>query len=55
MATIDFNTADLFSLIERIETISDPRDPRGIRHDFASTLVDRVRDPRGQQEPGHTG
>jgi hypothetical protein len=39
MATIDFNTADLSSLIERIETITDPRDPRGIRHSFASTLV----------------
>jgi predicted transposase YbfD/YdcC len=39
MAKIDFNTADLSSLIERIETITDPRDPRGIRHSFASTLV----------------
>lgn len=39
MAQIDFNTADLSSLIERIETITDPRDPRGVRHDFASTLV----------------
>lgn len=39
MAQIDFNTADLTSLIERIETITDPRDPRGVRHDFASTLV----------------
>lgn len=39
MATIDFNTADLTSLIERIETITDPRDPRGVRHSFASTLV----------------
>ncbi len=39
MAPIDFNTADLSSLIERIETITDPRDPRGVRHDFASTLV----------------
>ncbi|MGH9110031.1 MAG: ISAs1 family transposase [Acidimicrobiales bacterium] len=36
---IDFNTADLTSLIERLETITDPRDPRGVRHDFASTLV----------------
>ena len=27
------------SLIERIETITDPRDPRGVRHNFASTLV----------------
>jgi len=39
MATIDFNTADLTSLIERIETVTDPRDPRGVRHSFASTLV----------------
>ncbi len=39
VARIDFNTADLTSLIERIETITDPRDPRGVRHDFASTLV----------------
>ena len=39
MALIDFNTADLTSLIERIEAITDPRDPRGVRHSFASTLV----------------
>ncbi len=39
MAQIDFNTADLSSLIERIETITDPRDPRGVRHSFATTLV----------------
>ena len=39
VAQIDFNTAELDSLIERIETITDPRDPRGVRHDFASTLV----------------
>ena len=39
VASIDFNTADLDSLIERIETITDPRDPRGVRHSFASTLV----------------
>ena len=39
VAQIDFNTADLSSLITRIETITDPRDPRGVRHDFASTLV----------------
>ncbi|MBK5222846.1 MAG: ISAs1 family transposase, partial [Acidimicrobiia bacterium] len=39
VAQIDFNTADLSSLIERIETITDPRDPRGVRHRFASTLV----------------
>ena len=39
MAHIDFNTADLSSLIERIEMITDPRDPRGVRHSFASTLV----------------
>jgi len=39
VAQIDFNTADLSSLISRVETITDPRDPRGVRHDFASTLV----------------
>ena len=39
MARIDFNTADLNSLIRRIETITDPRDPRGVRHGFATTLV----------------
>ncbi|EQD48231.1 hypothetical protein B2A_08058, partial [mine drainage metagenome] len=39
MTQIDFNTADLSSLIERLETITDPRDRRGVRHDFASTLV----------------
>ena len=39
VAQIDFNTADLSSLISRIETITDPRDPRGVRHGFASTLV----------------
>ena len=39
VAQIDFNTADLTSLIERIEAITDPRDPRGVRHSFASTLV----------------
>lgn len=39
VAQIDFNTAELSSLIERIETITDPRDPRGVRHGFASTLV----------------
>lgn len=39
VAQIDFNIADLSSLIERIETITDPRDPRGVRHGFASTLV----------------
>ncbi len=39
VAQIDFNTADLSSLIERLEAITDPRDPRGVRHDFVSTLV----------------
>jgi predicted transposase YbfD/YdcC len=39
VAQIDFNTADLSSLIERITMITDPRDPRGVRHGFASTLV----------------
>jgi Domain of unknown function (DUF4338)/DDE_Tnp_1-associated len=39
VAQIDFNTADLSSLIGCIEQITDPRDRRGIRHGFASTLV----------------
>jgi predicted transposase YbfD/YdcC len=39
MARIDFNTADLSSLIGRFEAITDPRDPRGVRHSFATTLV----------------
>ena len=39
VAQIDFNTADLTSLIRRIETITDPRDRRGVRHGFATTLV----------------
>jgi hypothetical protein len=39
VAQIDFNTADLSSLIRRIETITDPRDKRGVRHGFATTLV----------------
>ena len=39
MAQIDFDTADLSSLIERLETITDPRDPGGVRHDFASALT----------------
>ena len=54
MATIDFNTADLSSLIEPIETMTDPGDPRGVRQGFASALVSRVRDSRGPQEPGRT-
>ncbi len=39
VALIDFNTADLESLIERLETITDPRRRRGVRHGFATTLV----------------
>jgi hypothetical protein len=39
VARIDFNSADLTSLIERIATITDPRAKRGVRHNFASTLV----------------
>jgi hypothetical protein len=39
VARIDFNTVDLASLIERIEGITDPRDPRGVRHSFSSTLL----------------
>jgi hypothetical protein len=30
MASIDFNTADLTSLIERLDTITDPRRKRGV-------------------------
>jgi len=51
MAQIDFNTADLTSLIERIETITDPRDPRGIRHDAGA---DRVCNLGWPQEPRRT-
>lgn len=39
MARIDFNTADLSSLLERLDQLTDPRDPRGVRHSFAATLV----------------
>ncbi len=39
VAQIDFNTADLTSLIRRIETIADPSDRRGVRRGFATTLV----------------
>jgi predicted transposase YbfD/YdcC len=39
VAPIDFNTVDLDSLIERLEKITDPRHKRGVRHNFASTLV----------------
>ena len=39
VASIDFNTADLSSLVERLATITDPRDRRGVRHSFSSTLL----------------
>ena len=39
LALLDFNTADLSSLAARLDAITDPRDPRGVRHSFASTLV----------------
>lgn len=39
MAQVDFNTADLSSLLERLEQITDPRAKRGVRHSFASTLM----------------
>ena len=39
VALIDFNTADLENLIERLETITDPRHKRGVRHSFSTTLV----------------
>jgi hypothetical protein len=39
VAQIDFNAADLSCLIGAIETITNPRDPRVVRHNFASTLV----------------
>lgn len=39
MGQIDFNTADLCSLIGRLEDLVDPRDARGIRHSFTTTLT----------------
>ncbi|MBK5224586.1 MAG: ISAs1 family transposase [Acidimicrobiia bacterium] len=39
VAQIDFNTADLSSLLERLAQLSDPRARRGVRHNFASTLL----------------
>lgn len=39
MAQIDFNTADLSSLLERLAQLSDPRARRGVRHSFATTLL----------------
>ena len=39
LALLDFNTADLSDLAARLEGVTDPRDPRGVRHGFASTLV----------------
>ena len=39
VALIDFNTADLSSLVERLEEITDTRDRRGVRHNLGATLV----------------
>jgi predicted transposase YbfD/YdcC len=39
VTSINFNTADLSSLLGVLRTITDPRKPRGVRHDFASTLA----------------
>jgi hypothetical protein len=39
LALIDFNTADLSSLVDRLDQLTDPRDRRGVRHSFAATLV----------------
>ncbi len=39
LALIDFNTADLSSLLDSLDRVSDPRARRGVRHSFASTLV----------------
>ena len=39
VARIDFNTADLSSLVDRLGQLSDPRDARGLRHSFAVTLT----------------
>lgn len=36
---IDFNTADLTSLASALEAVIDPRDARGVRHGFATTLM----------------
>ena len=51
MAQIDFSTADVTSLIKRIETITDPRDPRGVRHDAGA---DRACNLGWPQEPRRT-
>jgi len=39
VASIDFNSADLSSLLDRLDKITDPRKARGVRHSFASTLA----------------
>ncbi len=39
VAPINFNTADLSCLLGALCAITDPRKPRGVRHDFASTLA----------------
>ena len=39
VAPINFNTADLSSLLDALGAVTDPRKARGVRHDFASTLA----------------
>lgn len=39
MARIDFNTADLPCLVDRLGQLADARDARGLRHDLAVTLA----------------
>jgi predicted transposase YbfD/YdcC len=39
VTSINFNTADLSSLLDVLGTITDPRQARGVRHVFASTLA----------------
>ncbi len=39
VAPIDFNTADLSSLVGALGAVSDPRKARGVRHEFSSTLA----------------
>lgn len=39
VASIDFNTVDLSSLLTALGRVTDPRQARGVRHSFASTLA----------------
>lgn len=39
VALVNFNTADLSSLLAALSTVTDPRKRRGIRHGFAPTLA----------------